>query len=200
MTHATVMTTQEKENFFANVKDEDLISDGKKDKAVLIKTSLEFAPGWMLVEHENYNQYPFHTQAYLSNGTTVHVLRYGVEGLNTPLPADEIVINEHTIVDYLILYYRFHKLAAEGFRPIIDPTMIQWQDDVTPGTYQTIVNHLKPYPQIEKKTADGGFSLTMACLFQNHLMAVAFAVAPDGGAQIKDRKSLAEDLPVKYLS
>tara|TARA_B100001750_G_scaffold248265_1_gene277907 strand:+ start:2803 stop:3402 length:600 start_codon:yes stop_codon:yes gene_type:complete len=166
------------------------------EKTRVLKQDLSFAPGWQRLTCEDYTVMPYRKMDFLRYEDSFYPLEYSGDPYEqnnfSRLP---VIINSHTVIDYLKFYYDYYRPSRNKLKPVFHVDDIQWQEDLAPVSIKSLQKELATYPLIKEKNT--GYEVISSCIFGHSIMEIRFIISPDGKMEIGDSRVLIDDLPVK---
>ena len=166
------------------------------DKTKILRQDLIFAKDWQRLICEDYSSLPYRKADFLSNGNRIVSLHYSADPYETNNFIDlKLDLNAQTVIAYLKFYYDYYRPEKTPLKPIFQVDDMQWQDDLSPSTIQSLERELKNYPIINPVT--DGFKIVNLCAFGISILEINFFISLKGKIKIESHRVLMDDLPLK---
>jgi len=169
------------------------------DHVTMLSMELSFLPEVVEIICEDFSSTPFKKQIFLFNQSLITPLIYSENPIkDNDIDIKKLIINEQTCDDYLHFYLKCLILGGERIQPIRHADDIEWQDEISPLTRQSLEKDLRLYPKMKKN--EKNMIIVKPCVFQQSIMIITFEIKQNGEVEVKDRYCLIEDLPIKNFS
>ncbi len=193
-----LLNDSQKKSFLKTLKTINPEHGLEENHVQIMSRKLSFAPDWVYYECEDYSSVPNRFQFYLKNNKDIKSLKFTDDPIKDNCVSDMALdLTAETVIDYLNYYYKFFIKGAYKLKVIKQTDDVDWQDDLTPMTRQSLDKDLSQYPKI--KSDEKGLFVEIPCVFQFSIIIISFFITHDGLIEIQDKQSLADDLPLKSL-
>jgi hypothetical protein len=137
----------------------------------MLSMELSFLPEVVEIICEDFSSTPFKKQIFLFNQSLITPLIYSENPIkDNDIDTKKLIIDEQTCDEYLHFYLKCLILGGERIQPIRHADDIEWQDEISPLTRQSLEKDLRLYPKMKKN--EKNMIIVKPCVFQQSIMII----------------------------